>query len=84
MGKKIEISGTWEGHSHKVDVHLPLILFEDSGSQVVYCPALDVSGYGKSEDEAFESFEICLDEFFRYTINKNTFRAELQRLGWVC
>jgi hypothetical protein len=82
MSKKAEISGTWKGQSHSVDVHLPLILFEDSGSQIVYCPALDVSGYGKSEDEAFESFKICLGEFFLYALNKNTFRTELQRLGW--
>jgi hypothetical protein len=82
MRKKAEISGTWTGQSHAVDVHLPLIIFEDSGSQIVYCPALDVSGYGKTEKEAFESVKICIGDLFQYTLNKNTFRDELQRLGW--
>jgi hypothetical protein len=82
MRKKAEISETWTGQSHTIEIHLPLIIFKDSDSQVVYCPALDVSGYGKTEHEAFESFKICMDEFFQYTLNKNTFRDELQRLGW--
>lgn len=82
MSKKAEIIGTWTGQSHAVDVHLPLIIFEDSGCQIVYCPALDVSGYGQTEDEAYESLKICLGEFFQYTLNKNTFRTELQKLGW--
>lgn len=82
MKKRGEFTGTWKDDKHKVDVKIPLILFEDSGSQIVYCPALDVSGYGEDEHKALESFEICLGEFFKYTINKNTLRAELQRMGW--
>lgn len=82
MSRKIEISGTWNSLKHSVDIRLSLILFEDSENQIVFCPALDVSGYGKTEDEAFESFKVCLGEFFQYTFNKNTLRTELQQLGW--
>lgn len=56
-----------------MQVDLALILFEEDGSQIAYCQALDVSGYGNDEEEAKRSFEISLSEFFRYLINKKTF-----------
>jgi hypothetical protein len=63
-------------------VQLPFISFEDSGSIVCYCPALDVAGYGKTDEEATQSFFIALSEFFTYTLNKNTFITELEKMGW--
>lgn len=68
-------------HEH-LTVSLPLIGFEEDGVQIIYCPALDVSGYGNDENEAKKSFEIVLEEFFRYTLNKKTFLSELTRMGW--
>ena len=82
MKKQGEFSGTWKDEKHKVKVTIPLIIFEDTGSQIVYCPALDISGYGHSEPEAFDSFQTSLGEFFRYTLNKNTLLSELMRMGW--
>lgn len=66
-----------------VKVNLPLIRFEEDGCQIAYCPALEVSGYGNSADEALESFKISLEEFFRYVINKKTLEKEMERLGWT-
>jgi hypothetical protein len=62
---------------------LPIIIFEEDGCQIMFCPALDISGYGKTEPEAQESFNIALGEFFLYTTHKNTFTSELQRMGWT-
>jgi hypothetical protein len=61
---------------------LPLIVFEDSGTQVVYCPALELTGYGKNESEAENSFQTSLGEFILYTTRKNTLRDELVKMGW--
>lgn len=83
MEKKAIASGTLRTSGKKVNVRLDLIKFEDTGCQIVYCPALDLSGYGKTNEEAEESFKITLEEFFRYTLNKNTLKKELLRLGWV-
>ena len=83
MEKKAVASGTLRASGQKVKVRLDLIKFEDTGCQIVYCPALDLSGYGKTNEEAEESFKITLEEFFRYTLNKNTLKKELLRLGWV-
>ena len=60
-----------------------LVQFKDStGFQVIYAPALEIYGYGKTVVEAKKSFETCLEEFVDYTIAKNTLTKELKRLGW--
>jgi len=69
------------GH-HRFDVSLDLIIFLENDTQIVYCPPLEVYGYGNDEKEAQESFKISLAEFFKYCTNKNTLRMELKRLGW--
>lgn len=61
---------------------LSLFIFEEDANQIVYSPALDLSGYGKTEIEAKKSFNICFEEFITYTTNKDTLVDELKRLGW--
>ena len=61
---------------------LPLFLFEEDKVWFAYLPSLDLNGYGKTEIEAKESLSIVLDEFLRYTLNKNTLLSEMKRLGW--
>lgn len=83
MESNTKISGKWKDNEHTVDVNLSLIIFEEDGSNVVYCPALDISGYGLNEQEAIESFKVCLGEFLLYTLHKKTFVSELKRMGWI-
>ncbi len=74
--------GTWGKSGMKIKVTIDLISFEDEGSIVLYCPALDLSGYGNDEQEAKQSFQVVLDQYFSYTLNKGTFNEELKKLGW--
>jgi len=67
----------------KVSVNLPIVVFEEDGIFIYYCPALDINGYGSNENESFESFKITLSEYFDYTIKKNTLRKDLKEHGWV-
>jgi len=57
-------------------------MFSEDNTKIMYCPALEVSGYGKSDPEARESFETSLDQFLEYTILKKTLSSELEKLGW--
>jgi hypothetical protein len=82
MDKKGHFTGTYNDGKNKLEVSLLLIVFEDSGTQVVYCPALELSGYGKNESEAENSFQTSLGEFILYTTRKNTLRDELVKTGW--
>ena len=81
--KQGRISGDLHIQNKQFSVNLSLISFEEDGSEIVYCPALDVVGYGKDETEAMNSFVLSLEEFFRYTTHKKTFITELKKLGWI-
>lgn len=80
--KKGKATGTISFGQHLFNVSLDLIIFKEDDTSIVYCPPLEVYGYGADENEARESFRISLEEFFRYCTNKNTLRTELKRLGW--
>lgn len=84
MGNRnAKVEGMLTTNNKKIKVNLFVVMFEDHGCQVAYCPALNVYGYGKQEQEARESFETCLMEFFDYAIKKKTLAAELESLGWT-
>jgi hypothetical protein len=83
MGKSGAFNGTYRSGSNTIKMNLPVIYFEEDNCQIMYCPALDISGYGKTENEAKESFNIALGEFFTYTLHKKTFRSVLADMGWI-
>ena len=78
-----KVTGMYSDGTNQLEVSLPLILFEEDGAQIAYCPALEVSGYGDTEDVAWESFKVCLGEFLQYTLRKKTFRKVMEQLGWT-
>lgn len=69
--------------NQKYQVCLSLVEFDEDDVVIIYSPALDLSGYGHSEEEAKNSFSESLHEFFRYTYNKNTLDKVLKDLGWT-
>jgi hypothetical protein len=66
----------------KVYVGLSLVEFIEDDVVIIYSPALDLSGYGHSQEEAKTSFSEATAEFFRYTSNKKTLNSVLKALGW--
>jgi len=78
----LNVRGKYRTKQKKVDFNLPVIKFEEDKVFFLYSPALDLTGYGKSEAEAQTSFEETLEQFLDYTINKKTLAAELKKLGW--
>lgn len=65
-----------------IKVNLQVLFFEEDNIYYAYMPSFDLTGYGNTEKEAKESLTVVLDEFLRYTLNKNTLFLEMQRLGW--
>ena len=80
--QEAKLSGKFEFGSKSLTVNLKVVFFEEDNIFYAYLPTLDLTGYGKTGNEAKESLKVVLDEFLRYTLNKNTFFIELQRLGW--
>jgi hypothetical protein len=75
-------SGYFSNSDAKVEVTVSIFQFEENGITILYSPALDLSGYCQSLEEAKKSFETTIGEFFNYTIHKKTLAKELRRLGW--
>lgn len=82
MAKHLNFSINFNGKDSKIKILLTLIQFKDSGSIVIFAPAIEVYGYGKTVSEAKKSFEIGLLEFIKYTTAKGTFFKEMKRMGW--
>ncbi len=61
---------------------MPIVLFQEDGIWFAHCAALEITGYGHTENEAKDSFEIMLKEFFRYAEENGNLHDELKRLGW--
>lgn len=81
---KLNLSASYHRNfgGKNIEVNVSLYSYEEEGLHIVYSPAFDLYGYGRSTEEAKESFGVVLDEFIKYTYNKGTFLDELKRLGW--
>lgn len=78
----LQITANLGFSNQKFHVGLSLVEFYEEDVVIIYSPALDLSGYGYSIEEAKNSFSESLHEFFRYTHNKNTLDTVLKNLGW--
>jgi predicted RNase H-like HicB family nuclease len=84
MKERKSYSGKYVGgkDSQQVELKVDVVEYEENGIFYVYSPALDLIGYGKSRQEAGQSWEIVLEEYLNYTLNKNTLIKDLQNMGW--
>jgi hypothetical protein len=80
---KAKFTGTYNTKYYRVDVGLNMLIWEADGIFYCYSPALDLTGYGKTKEDAKQSFEDTMDEFITYAHNKRTIFDELEKLGWT-
>lgn len=78
-----KFSGSYQGGKYKVEVELQVFSWEEEGTFFVYAPAFDLTGYGKSQVEANDSFRETMAETIDYMEHKSTIFDELERLGWM-
>lgn len=66
-----------------IKARILLFHFTDKqGVHFIYSPHLDLTGYGYSQQEAKQSFEVVLEDFIDYTIKKGTLGIVLKKMGW--
>ena len=78
----LKFSGNLGDDKTAIKTELSLIYFVEEGTHIIFSPALDLSGYGNDEQEAKDSFEIVLQEFISYGMNKKTLMQDLKEHGW--
>jgi hypothetical protein len=83
MPKNLGHTSQYRDGKKRINVKLSLIEFEEDGLYFIYSPALDLTGYGKTEKEAKQSYNLAMEEFLKYTTHKETILQELERLGWT-
>lgn len=68
----------------KIDfiVNLQLQLMKEGKTAVVYCPALDICGYGSTPEDAKKDFDAALKIFLDETTAHQTLDKALEELGW--
>lgn len=81
--KSFSLKGRFSSKKGTVTVNVPVILFKEDNAQIVFCPALDLSGSGSTIAEAQQSFATTVEVYLDYTINKGTLWTDLKKRGWT-
>jgi len=79
---QLNFSGRLDYKEKSVNVNLCMYLFKEEDSYIVYCPALDLSAYGDSEEQAKESFTDVFEMTIKYMLDENTLKEDLVNHGW--
>ena len=79
---KATFSGGFDHQNRTVKVSLGMYIFKEGDAIIVYCPALDLSSYGDTEEQAKKAFEGVFESTFKYMLNKNTLKDDLINHGW--
>jgi len=79
---QLNFTGKLDFKEQSVNVNLGMYLFKEDESYIVYCPALDLSEYGDSEEHAKKSFADVFEMTIKYMLTKNTIKEDLINHGW--
>jgi len=63
-------------------VKIQIQLMKEGDTVIVYSPALDLSGYGKTAEEAKKDFDAALKIFIEEATAHGTLEKALEELGW--
>jgi len=67
----------------RVQANIQLFAAKEGDYWVAVAPAIRVTGYGKTEEQALESFKIEMRMFFEEAVEKNTLHGLLIDYGWT-
>ena len=79
---QLNFSGQLDYKGKSLSVSLSMYLFKEDKSYILYCPALDLSAYGDTEDKAKDNFADIFGITIKYMLNKNTLKEDLLNHGW--
>ncbi|KAA6318050.1 hypothetical protein EZS27_031887 [termite gut metagenome] len=72
-----------ESNGRRLKAQLELYKFKEDNACIVYCPAMDLSAFGETYEEAKKEFQEIFTTHIEYCIQKNTLIKDLRNHGWV-
>lgn len=66
-----------------IKLQLDVLIIKEEDYIVAYCPALELSSYGKSQSEAKAAFEIEIKIFIDETSKNGNLEKYLLKQGWT-
>jgi len=79
---KLSFNAEMSNKDKRIQVQLELYKFIEGNMYIIYCPSLDLSSYGYTEEKAKESFSETFKIYINYGINKNTLAEDMRKYGW--
>ena len=70
------------GAKRKIIVNVTVTIFKEGDYLVAYCPALELSSYGRTVEAAKKAFSQAMDIFMEETEKRGTLERALLSLGW--
>ena len=67
----------------ELEIELEIAILKDGDYFVAYCPALELSAYGDTEEAAKESFNVEVSIFLEETRKRGTLERYLLKNGWT-
>ena len=64
-------------------VNLQVFFLEQDGQMIAYCPALDLSTYGESEDDVRTAFDEAVEIFLSDSLQNQSLERSLLKMGWT-
>jgi uncharacterized protein Usg len=81
--KSGNIEGRFAVGKSDVTFSLGLLVYEQEGYKVLYCPELQMTGYGKTTEEAENDLADVIHLNVTYMVNKKTLDKVFKRYGWI-
>jgi predicted RNase H-like HicB family nuclease len=72
-----------EKTQNHISVGVRVLILKEDDLFVAYCPALELSSYGKNIEEAKDNFKDALQIFINETHKRGTLERALLSLGWT-
>ena len=65
-----------------ISIRVSVYTFREGDNVIAYCPSLDLSGYGRTQKEAKESFGVVMKDYLDYCTSEGTLHEDLISHGW--
>lgn len=68
---------------NEIILSVPVFIVKEENSFVAYCPALELSSYGDSSEDAKDGFEDAVKIFIDEALKRGTLEKMLLNFGWT-